>query len=195
MSMTYELKQTSDATICKLLDSPTLIMSFISNQPPRAKSSGFLARWFGSGKSKNEEPSEYGSIHEEGLSSSSLEKAWHGLHFLFTGTAWEGEKPANFLVAGGTEVGAVDVGYGPARAYTSGEVASIAAFLETIDEMKLRSRFNGDRMMELEIYPTIWDRSQEEDDTQGYLLEYFAELVSFVNATCTRRYGMVTYLG
>src|SRR5687768_15824950 len=27
-----------------------------------------------------------------------LDKAWHGLHFLFTGTEWEGDEPACFLV-------------------------------------------------------------------------------------------------
>lgn len=40
-----------------------------------------------------------------------LDKAWHGLHFLFTGTAWEGDPPLNFLVSGGREIGDVDVGY------------------------------------------------------------------------------------
>src|SRR5687768_13192892 len=37
-----------------------------------------------------------------------LDKAWHGLHFLFTGTAWEGAPPECFLVSGGTEIGQVD---------------------------------------------------------------------------------------
>ena len=30
-----------------------------------------------------------------------VDKAWHGLHFLLTGTAWEGDFPLNFIVSGG----------------------------------------------------------------------------------------------
>ncbi|MCA9179414.1 MAG: DUF1877 family protein, partial [Planctomycetales bacterium] len=34
----------------------------------------------------------------EQFESISLEKAWHGLHFLLTGDAWETEGPAAFIV-------------------------------------------------------------------------------------------------
>lgn len=30
------------------------------------------------------------------------------------------------------------------------------------------------------IYPAIWDRPSTEDDTRGYLLEYFAQLREFI---------------
>src|SRR5574339_1168659 len=33
-----------------------------------------------------------------------LDKAWQPLHFLLTGTAWEGEEPACYLVRGGEEL-------------------------------------------------------------------------------------------
>lgn len=39
-----------------------------------------------------------------------IDKAWHGLHYLLTGTAWEGAPPLNFLAAGGREVGEVESG-------------------------------------------------------------------------------------
>ena len=32
-------------------------------------------------------------------------EAWHGLQYLLTGTAWEGQPPLDFLVPGGDEVG------------------------------------------------------------------------------------------
>lgn len=41
-----------------------------------------------------------------GHQSVDIDKAWHALHFLFTGTAWEGEMPASFLLVGGAPVGA-----------------------------------------------------------------------------------------
>jgi hypothetical protein len=62
-----------------------------------------------------------------------LDKAWHTLHFLFTGSAWDGEFPHGFLVSCGRPVGDVDVGYGPARGFTSAEVAQISAYLGSLD--------------------------------------------------------------
>ena len=41
-----------------------------------------------------------------------VDKAWHCLHFLLTGTASEGEPPMDFVVRGGTEVGE-DMGTAP----------------------------------------------------------------------------------
>lgn len=33
----------------------------------------------------------------------SLEKAWHGLHYLLSGDAWKATGPLTFIVAGGSE--------------------------------------------------------------------------------------------
>jgi Domain of unknown function (DUF1877) len=47
-----------------------------------------------------------------------LNKAWHAIHFVLTGSRLGGSEPLNFLLAEATPVGDVDVGYGPARAFT-----------------------------------------------------------------------------
>src|SRR5688572_1450142 len=78
-------------------------------------------------------------------------KAWHCLHYLLTGTAWEGEPPLNFIAIGGIEVGDVDVGYGPARAFRNRELRIISEALEQISADDLRRRFDGHRMDALEI--------------------------------------------
>ena len=123
-----------------------------------------------------------------------VDKTWHGLHFLFTGTAWEGESPLDFIVTGGVELGNEDVGYGPARAFMSGEVAEIGRALERLTRDDLERRFDPARMMALEIYPEIWDRDPEDDDTLGYLLEYFDLLKDFVLRGARLRRGMVVYI-
>ena len=81
-----------------------------------------------------------------------VDKAWHCLHFLLTGTAWEGAPPLDFVVRGGTEVGE-DMGYGPARAFGSAELRAIADALDELEHRDLVSRFNAAKMDQLEIYP------------------------------------------
>ena len=64
----------------------------------------------------------------------SLEKAWHGLHFLLTGDPWGGSGHAAFLLAGGREVGE-DMGYGPARVIDAAEVREIDQALHRLAEI------------------------------------------------------------
>jgi hypothetical protein len=49
-------------------------------------------------------------------------------------------------------------------------------------------------MRKEQIYPDIWDRDPREDDTLGYLLEYFDILKSFVRQTTGAGKGMLVYL-
>jgi hypothetical protein len=61
--------------------------------------------------------------------SCSLEKAWHGLHYLLTGTAWETDGPAAFIVAGGREIEGSNGGYGAARLFTPDQTRQIETAL------------------------------------------------------------------
>src|SRR5579859_3147894 len=62
-----------------------------------------------------------------------LDKAWHAIHFMLTGSRLGGEEPLNFLVSEGTPVGEVDVGFGPARVLTSQQVRQLAAALAPLE--------------------------------------------------------------
>lgn len=106
-----------------------------------------------------------------------LDKAWHCLHFLLSGTAWEGEPPLGFLVNGGTSIGDEDVGYGPARAFSPTEVASIASALGALTLADLVARFDGPRMDALEIYPPGgWEGLEPSDPEEfGYFTQAFEE--------------------
>ena len=121
-----------------------------------------------------------------------VDKAWHGIHFLLTGTAWEGEAPLGFIAYGGRELG--DVGYGPARIFASHEVKEIDAALRPLSREVLEKRFDPSAMMRLEIYPTIWDRPRNEDDTLTYLLEYYDSLREFVADAARQGEGLIVYI-
>src|SRR5436309_1032657 len=97
------------------------------------------------------------AMRQGGAMSLSLEKAWHGLHFLLTGFAWEGELPLAFLIQGGEAIGD-DLGYGPPRLFEHPQVAELDAALDAISEDELWSRFDPEQMSG--VYPEIWDEPE-----------------------------------
>src|SRR5262245_14008087 len=109
------------------------------------------------------------------------DKAWHGIHFLLTGSVEGDDRPECFIFTAGRWVGNEDdVGlpYGPARGFPSSEVKQIAEVLAAADEAKLRSRFDPHVMTREQVYPAagIW----EEDDALGYLIDNYTKLREFI---------------
>lgn len=88
----------------------------------------------------------------------SLDKAWHGLHYILTGAVEPAGTPLGQAVLGGIEVGEDFSGYGPARVLDPALTASIARALESPElEDETRARFDPQRMTELRIYPFGWN--------------------------------------
>jgi hypothetical protein len=120
-----------------------------------------------------------------------IDKAWHAIHFLLTGSAWEGTPPLANAVLGGTELGEEDVGYGPPRYLTPEEVQETAEALRAISTEDLLKRATPQEMMAADIYPNIWDRGEEELE---YIAEYYEMLTSFFTATAEANEAMLLYL-
>lgn len=207
MSMILGLNTLRDENLARVLADPPLVWKVIAPDEPEmyetarvgsSKPTGsFFKRLFGGGtreggpRDKNDPDL---VLTDDEVGDTDLDKAWHGIHFMLTQTAWEGEAPLNFLLHGGTEIGEIDVGYGPARGLTSAEVRTVAEALRNIDESFMRARFDPALMMELEIYPTIWDRDPDEDDAFGYCMEYFIVLKDFVISASERGTGLIISL-
>jgi hypothetical protein len=121
-------------------------------------------------------------------------RTWHGIHFLLTGSAWEGREPFCYLLKGGRETGNIDVGYGPARALSSSEVKAFYGVLSKISTDDLAARFDGPAMMREQIYPNFWDRDPKEDDTLSYLLSFYDNLREFLDKCSSGSKGAITYL-
>jgi hypothetical protein len=114
----------------------------------------------------------------------SLEKSWHGVHYLLTGTAFEGNGPLGFIASGGEEIPGSDMGYGPARLFSADEVAEINAAMSEIDDDDFWSRFDAEEMTEQTIYPDCWDEPEEE--LKEEYLTYFHELKKLLAAAAAR---------
>lgn len=199
MSMCLALCTLRDENIGRVLADPPLIWKVIAPDDPevyenaRKGPTGLLARLFGR-KPAPAAATEALQLTAGEVEFTDLDKAWHALHYLFTGTAWDGDAPLAFLVKGGKDVGDIDVGYGPARAFDAAAVQAIHAALAPLDEILLKARFHPDDMMKLEIYPEIWDRDPKDDDTFGYCMDNFRNLKTFVAKAVTRNVGLIVYL-
>jgi hypothetical protein len=101
----------------------------------------------------------------------SLEKSWHGLHFLMTGNVWEGDPPLNFLTLGGEQVGDIDVGYGPARIFRAPAVAVIHKALEGFPDSNVEARLDPTVFDAAQIYPPIWTEPRADlvNECAGFL--------------------------
>jgi hypothetical protein len=152
MGMTVMFRRLSGEDLSRLREEPGLVADYL----------------------QGEEPEGFGPFADL-----DVDKAWHAIHFLLTGSAWEGDPPLNFIVIGGSDVGD-DLGYGPARGLSSDEVRNLAGALRAIPPDALLQRFDPAALTAANIYPEIWDRPPEEDDIRGYVSEYYDQLRSFV---------------
>lgn len=200
MGMVLGLNTLSDENIEKLLSDPPLVWKVLAPDDPeiyeeerKSKTSiGFLTKLFKRKKDVEQTKFEDTSIElgENEGADTDLDKAWHGIHYLLTGSVWEGDEPQNFLLAGGETIGEIDVGYGPARCIKSDDVRKIFDHLSGITVEELKSRFDPDKMMANQIYPEIWDR-EEDDGNLDYLIEYFEELKHFISKAVEFNLGII----
>lgn len=201
MGMCLELVTVSDAIIDQLHADPPLVWALVSPDEPEAVAAaradavrpGLLARLFGRTPAPVDRPTTLSLGAGEGAATD-LDKAWHGIHYLLTGTASGGTPPLNALVSGGREIAAVEVGYGAPRTLTAAETRAFAIALNQLSDAELRSRFAPAEMSRLEIYPDIWGRDPAEDDTLGYLLEYVGKLREFLAAAAAQDLGLLVTL-
>ena len=122
--------------------------------------------------------------NEEGLR---LEKSWHSLHYLLTGSAERVDSALGKAILGGKEIG-TDLGYGPARYLEASEVREIAAALSRVSLRDLANRFNLEAMKAAKIYAC---RNDEELELAQH---YFAQLKDYYADAAKRQNPMLLYL-
>ena len=119
-----------------------------------------------------------------------VDKAWHGIHFMLTQTAYEGEPPLSWAILGGEEAGE-DVGYGPARFLTTEQVKQISNTLPSTETFT--AAFAPEAMEKAEIYPEgIWVRDGEE--ALEYLVQYYEDMIEFYRSAASRGDGAILWL-
>lgn len=119
----------------------------------------------------------------------SLDKAWHGVHYLLSGEIEPGSAIPSQAVMGGVEVGE-DLGYGPARYFEVDKVQAIAQALSSVSlEAEMTARFDPARMTSLGIYPGGWKAGDVD-----WLMEEFRHLRQFYADASAAKLAIVTNL-
>lgn len=122
----------------------------------------------------------------------SLDKEWHGVHYLLCGEAEPGPSLLSKAVLGGTTLGDDDEGfsgYGPARCFNVNEVAELSKALSQPEvESEARARFDLAKMRKLHIYPGF-----REEDVEP-LLDSFRQLRDFYVDAAANGTAIVTCL-
>jgi len=121
-----------------------------------------------------------------------IDKSWEGILFLLTGQNIETlDHPMGKVLFSGQLIDAEqDLGYGPGNYLTPEQVKEVNSQLSQLSPEELRKKFDAKRMMQLEVYPNIW----EEEEVVDYLLGYY-ETIREVYATATKNsQAVITFL-
>jgi hypothetical protein len=122
----------------------------------------------------------------------SLEKDWHGVHYLLCGKPEPDKSLVSKAVLGGKPLGDDDEGfsgYGPARYFTAAEVSQLSEALSAPElESEARARFDPARMNGMKIYPSF--RPEDIDS----LLESFRQLRAFYTDAAKNGAAIITCL-
>lgn len=116
---------------------------------------------------------------DDDVTSCDLDKAWHGIHWLLTGSIDVTSDVVSQAVMGGEEIGE-DLGMGPGRLLTPDVVRAVSTALDETPPEVLRSRLDPAAMNRAEVYPTgIWD---EADIFEAYVGPEYQRLRDFYRA-------------
>jgi hypothetical protein len=125
-----------------------------------------------------------------------LDKSWHCLHYLLTGSAQGGEPPLDFLLQGGEPVGTEDLGgAGPARVFRPPAVVALADALLPIEPAQLMLRFDLKKLEALDVYPGRWSQLNLRSDYElGYYFGPFGELKRVVERARHEGAGIIVWI-
>jgi hypothetical protein len=196
MGMRIGLLSLADANVARAVKSPSLAWRLIVPENPAEAEVARPAKAPARGKkaASARKPVPMLKLEVNEGTRCDLEKSWHGIHYLLTGSAWEGDPPLDFLVNGGRQVGKIDPNHGPVRAFRADETRAIYDSLSNLSPYELRKRFNARDMTAKEIYPDIWTRSVLEEDSLRYLMDNLDKLRAFLRQTAEAQLGILVFL-
>ena len=122
-----------------------------------------------------------------------LRQSWHVLHGLFTGSAWDGPRPANTLMAGGREIGP-DLGYGQPRLASAAETAAFAGYVAPLCPYQLKSRVDRRRVARTRFYAAECGDCPDVDDLREVVVRDLPMLKSYLGRAAGNGHGLLMWM-
>jgi hypothetical protein len=129
------------------------------------------------------EPELFNDIKKVSTRRCELEKEWHKIHFLLTGSA----RATNHILSKaliGSKSQAGEIQLGEPNFLSPGEVKEVANVLRSISEEEIKSRYNPEAMLAAKVYHQLWDKVETEAIDK--LVHVFKDLVEFYNEAAKR---------
>lgn len=106
-----------------------------------------------------------------------LDKQWHAVHFMLTGSAGVTDDPMSLILGSFEEIGP-DHGYGPAWLIPNAFLVKFSAALSATNDDELKARYDPTLMVREQVY--IAEALQEEgEEGLGFLMEDIARIREF----------------
>ena len=122
-----------------------------------------------------------------------IDKAWEGIVFLLTGQCLaEADHPLLAVLFSGQMVDDdQDLGYGPAHYLRPEQVVDLNNQIAIITVADLKQRYDAARMMELGVYPEIWE---EDDEAFDYVAGYFTNVQQLYSDAARNHEAIITFV-
>jgi hypothetical protein len=111
-----------------------------------------------------------------------IEKTWHALHYLISGSVKGGDEPARLILNGMQIPQTSD----HVVSHRGTDVAAFAHVVTSLASKALEERFNPAKMNELKIYPGEWGCGDLE-----YAIQFWPALKEFFARNAALGHGMV----
>ncbi len=125
----------------------------------------------------------------------SLEKSWHMLHYLLTGSLGPTGGPGDLLLTG-EELG-TDVGYGPPRVHNPPAVQAFSQFLDAQELARLQARVDYGEMSRLGVYAMpggSGSAAEYERMLRDNVAYYFPLLRDYARGMSDKGNGLLTWV-
>ncbi len=132
---------------------------------------------------------------EQDWRSGYLDKSWGIIHFLLTGTAWEGDEPASLLLLNEPLLLADDDAEMPPGLISPEEVEAFADHLDRVDDDTLRARFDVPAMAAADVYLMEDAEQVNRDEMLDYTFTFVPVLRQYMREAATAGHAVITIMG
>ena len=121
-----------------------------------------------------------------------IDKAWAGIIFLLTGQNFDNAThPLSKVLFSEQFIDEEqDLGYGPAQYLTPEQVKELNDQISKISIEELSKKYDAKKMIELEVYPNVWENEEE----VSYLTDYFETIQEVYAEASKNGEAIITFI-